>query len=536
MAVKHLWKKYSKISDGYSESKSRDYEEAFYRNDDVRYTSLKPRYNKEKGQLEYSNVEKSSYSIFYHSELPSKYMNLSTTSYSEVTDGYDRGRTDINLTYHIIKIVPKPFRKDKFIEEVKTENRNDYPDNGVKGDYWYEYIGLDNQPPVISGDSTNLGIITEDTKIRFSIDDADGDIVTCEIKIDGVKTKDSPFISELNQTYSIPIMLKDHTIGEHTVEVIATDSKGASSNKIWYFERGNSNPTISGKDEDLGDKNVGFDVPFSVDDIDVEDILTVTVTLNNKVIQTINNALRKKEYNTKISDGDVYAQEIGKLNTITIKVDDGKGGVSYRYKYFKRTNTAPIISGNDENLGTISVEPTIKFSAYDLEDDAMTYSIFLNDTALVRDKVLEANKEIIFEVPRNEFAKLINGNISNRLRVVVQDIQKASSVRNYTFKRELKECYHKTTHETDIQATEYFAYVNTLLAEGAKLKVSLTNNAFDKIPTWEDATETILEGRTYKFTNKNQTSNKAGVAIKIEIIPGNSTGASWILGYGGGFK
>lgn len=436
----------------------------------------------------------------------------------------------------IIKEVFSHYSRGNYISDIISENENDYPNNGEKNGYWYVYQGITNQSPIISGDSSNLGIINEDTKIRFSIDDADGDIVTCEIKIDGVKTKDSPFISELNQTYSIPIILKDYTIGEHTVEVIATDSKGASSNKIWYFERGNSNPTISGRDEDLGDKNVGFDVPFSVDDIDVEDILTVTVTLNNKVIQTINNTLRQKEYNTKISDGDVYAQEIGKLNTITIKVDDGKGGVSYRYKYFKRTNTAPIISGNDENLGTISVEPTIKFSAYDLEDDAMTYSIFLNDTALVRDTVLEANKEIIFEVPRNEFAKLINGNISNRLRVVVQDIQKASSVRNYTFKRELKECYHKTTHETDIQATEYFAYVNTLLAEGAKLKISLTNNAFDKTPTWEDATETISEGRTYKFTNKNQTSNKAGVAIKIEIITGNSTGASWILGYGGGFK
>lgn len=533
MVVKHLWKKYSKISDGFTKKQigapiKVEYEWA----DWVKYSETIT-YDKWSGLLQYPNKV---------SDYPSNlkrgyYINLSNRSYSEIIGFFNaRSERDTGVEYINIEITPYPFRKDVFIGEIKDENRNAYPDNGVLGNYFYEYIGLDNQPPTISGDSSNLGIITEDTKIRFSIDDADGDVVTCEIKIDGVKTKDSPFISELNQTYSIPIILKDHTIGEHTVEVIATDSKGASSNKIWYFERGNSNPTISGRDEDLGDKNVGFDVPFSVDDIDVEDILTVTVTLNNKVIQTINNALRQKEYNTKISDGDVYAQEIGKLNTITIKVDDGKGGVSYRYKYFKRTNTAPIISGNDENLGTISVEPTIKFSAYDLEDDAMTYSIFLNDTALVRDKVLEANKEIIFEVPRNEFAKLINGNISNRLRVVVQDIQKASSVRNYTFKRELKECYHKTTHETDIQATEYFAYVNTLLAEGAKLKVSLTNNAFDKTPTWEDATETISEGRTYKFTNKNQTSNKAGVAIKIEIISENSTGASWILGYGGGFK
>ena len=119
MVVKHLWKKYSKISDGYSESKSRDYEKAFYRHDDVSYTSLKPTYNKGKGQLEYSNVKKNSYSIFFHSELPSKYMELSKTSYSEVTYGYDRGKTDINLTYHTISIVPKPFRKDKFIEEIR---------------------------------------------------------------------------------------------------------------------------------------------------------------------------------------------------------------------------------------------------------------------------------------------------------------------------------------------------------------------------------------------------------------------------------
>ena len=438
-------------------------------------------------------------------------------------------------TYTIVPLKYNSVFKGSYISEVTSDNRNAYPDNSYSGDYWYEYIGIANQPPIISGDATQIGIITNDRSIRFSVSDPDNDVVTVEIKIDGIKTKDSPFVAELGETYNIPIKIADYKIGEHNVEVIATDTGGLSDSRTWYFERGNSNPTISGKDEDLGDKNSGFQIPFSINDIDLNDELTIQISLNDRVLQTINNALRNKEYIVDIEDGTVYAQELGKLNTIIIKVTDGQGGVSYRYKYFKRTNTAPIISGEDKDIGVVEKAPVVSFSAKDLENDLMTYSVYLNDKELLKDVKLEADKNIEYRLSKNEFSQLDNIK-KHRIRIVVTDAQKATSIRNITFKRKLSKCWHKTIRQTDIQATKFYAFVSTLLSEGAELKVEVCNNANDEKPTWEDATVNVKQGTSYIFKNKEKTHDFWAVGLLVTILPGTSKEPSWILGAGGGFE
>lgn len=435
----------------------------------------------------------------------------------------------------IIKEVFSHYSRGNHISDIISENKNDYPNNGEKNGYWYVYQGIANQSPIISGDATQIGILTNDRSIRFSVNDPDNDAVTVEIKIDGIKTKDSPFVAELGETYNIPIKIADYKIGEHNVEVIATDTGGLSDSRTWYFERGNSNPTISGKDEDLGDKNSGFQIPFSVHDIDLNDELTIQISLNDRVLQTINNALRNKEYIVDIEDGTVYAQELGKLNTIIIKVTDGQGGVSYRYKYFKRTNTAPIISGEDKDIGVVEKAPVLSFSAKDLENDLMTYSVYLNDKELLKDVKLEADKNIEYKLSKNEFSQLDNIK-KHRIRIVVTDAQKATSIRNITFKRKLSKCWHKTIRQTDIQATKFYAFVSTLLSEGAELKVEVCNNANDEKPTWEDATVNVKQGTSYIFKNKEKTHKDWAVGLLVTILPGTSKEPSWILGAGGGFE
>lgn len=473
----------------------------------------------------------------YWLDLGECYSRPSTLGADEVENvslnKYDVYAGQVNLVYKKYKLIPD-FKKGAFIEDI-VGLTNEYPQDGVKGGYWYVYQGVANQPPIISGDATQIGVLTNDRSIRFSVNDPDNDAVTVEIKIDGIKTKDSPFVAELGETYNIPIKIADYKIGEHNVEVIATDTGGLSDSRTWYFERGNSNPTISGQDEDLGDKNSGFQIPFSVNDIDLNDELTIQISLNDRVLQTINNTLRNKEYIVDIEDGIVYAQELGKLNTIIIKVTDGQGGVSYRYKYFKRTNTAPIISGEDKDIGVVEKTPVVSFSAKDLENDLMTYSVYLNDKELLKDVKLEANKNIEYKLSKNEFSQLDNIK-KHRIRIVVTDAQKATSIRNITFKRKLSKCWHKTIRQTDIQATKFYAFVSTLLSEGAELKVEVCNNANDEEPSWEDATVNVKQGTSYIFKNKEKTHKDWAVGLLVTILPGTSKEPSWILGAGGGFE
>lgn len=480
----------------------------------------------------------------YSSGVRDRYLKEAIAEINEAGGSISRQRTfyeDPLYKYEIFyqiretKTVFSHYSKGSYLFEVTSENKDEYPNHGEKSGYWYEYQGIANQPPIISGDATQIGILTNDRSIRFSVNDPDNDAVTVEIKIDGIKTKDSPFVAELGETYNIPIKIADYKIGEHNVEVIATDTGSLSDSRTWYFERGNSNPTISGKDEDLGDKNSGFQIPFSVNDIDLNDELTIQISLNDRVLQTINNALRNKEYIVDIEDGTVYAQELGKLNTIIIKVTDGQGGVSYRYKYFKRTNTAPIISGEDKDIGVVEKAPVVSFSAKDLENDLMTYSVYLNDKELLKDVKLEADKNIEYRLSKNEFSQLDNIK-KHRIRIVVTDAQKATSIRNITFKRKLSKCWHKTIRQTDIQATKFYAFVSTLLSEGAELKVEVCNNANDEKPTWEDATVNVKQGTSYIFKNKEKTHKDWAVGLLVTILPGTSKEPSWILGAGGGFE
>ena len=339
----------------------------------------------------------------------------------------------------------------------------------------------------------------------------------------------------LGREYKIGLKLVDYTIGPHTVVVKATDVKGDKTSRSWYFTRANANPTISGVDEDLGDRNSGFQIPFSVDDIDHTDKLTVSVFLNNALLRTLDNVKRKQEYLVEITDGQVFALAIGEINTITITVDDNAGGETSRYKTFKRTNTAPMIDGEDKSLGSVTKPPTISFSATDNENDALTYSIFLNDIKLVDEESLTPGETVNYTMPKKQFMQLDNMN-EHKLKVVVTDTQKATALRHFTFKRELTSCWHRTLRKVNARASAFYAYVNFSLYEGARVVVTVCNNGLDANPKWEDATEEFKRGEVHDFVNMDKTAASWAIGMKVEILPLQSKGPSWINGYGGGYK
>ena len=76
--------------------------------------------------------------------------------------------------------------------------------------------------------------------------------------------------------------------------------------------------------------------------------------LNDETIRTINNAPKGEELTGTITSEKLYALGLNSVNTLKITVTDGKGGTAYRRVTFKRTNSAPTISGQDKALGLVS--------------------------------------------------------------------------------------------------------------------------------------------------------------------------------------
>lgn len=297
----------------------------------------------------------------------------------------------------------------------------------------------------------------------------------------------------------------------------------------------NTPPTISGQDTDLGDKNLGFLITYQIDDVDVGDSLIVTEKLNGSIIRTINGAPRNQDLEIEVTNEKLFSLPLNSTNTIEIKVDDQNGGIAYRRFTFRRTNTAPIISGNDEDLGQ-KLEPfSIDFSVSDNEGNAITVKTYLDG---VQKEEYQAEDGAIntFSVTKEDWFKLPIGNHS--IKIEAKDEHGATAIRNYTFERydDKIQFTLKNPIETDIMASKILVTPTWYIPEGAIGKIEACNNGFDKVPTWEDITSQVLINRHYNFTNDIKTAEKWGINIRFTIKKGTATEQCIVNGFGGAFE
>lgn len=405
---------------------------------------------------------------------------------------------------------------------------SDSPDsNGV---YTLTY----NNPPTISGTDSNLGDKANNFNIKYQINDADAtDVLTLVESINGVvKRTVSPAQRAFEYTFELDV--KSLELGSHTATIKVSDDKGASTTRTYTFRKTNTPPTISGNDENLGDKNLGFQVVYQVNDADGDE-LTVTEKLNGDIIRNMSNAPKLSDLTIDISDTKLRELALDSSNTISIEAKDPKGGVAFRAYTFKRVNTPPVISGVDEDLGTVS-EPFVKeYIVTDAESNDVVVKEFLNNTELKTYQVTlgEANTTVF---SKEEFIKLPNG--SHEFRIEATDIAGSTTYRTFIFtKNEVKIKFKlKTPFLTDAMATKIFI-TPTWNREGAEsVKVEACNNAFDANPTWEDITDLVIQGRHFNLTNDVKTDTNWGVDVRIEMIRAVDGPEIEITGFGGAFE
>lgn len=390
-----------------------------------------------------------------------------------------------------------------------------------------------NTDPLISDSDRNLGDKNSNFTITYTVNDSDsGDVLTATESLDGQTTKSFALTRNSQNTISVPV--DSLSLGPHTVKVVVSDGQGGTATRTWTFTRTNSAPTISGTDSNLGDKNLGFNYPYTVNDAD-GDVLVVTEKLNDETIRTINNAPIGSELSLTITAEKLYTLTLNSVNTLTITVTDGEGGTAYRRLTFKRTNSAPGISGQDSDVGLETGSFAEAYTVTDVEGDNVVVTEYIDSTQ-IRSYQATLGQEATITLTREKWLTLTNG--AHQLRVEAVDGNFATSVRVWNFSKLEKviSFQFNAPEETDARATKVLITPTWSIA-GAVAKVEACNNAFDASPTWEDITAMVAINRVYNFINTTKTATKWGVNIRFTITKneGYENEVS-ISGFGGAYE
>ena len=390
-----------------------------------------------------------------------------------------------------------------------------------------------NTDPLISDSDRNLGDKNQDFTIEYTVNDSDsGDVLTATESIDGRTTKS--FAPTRNFKNTITVNVRELSLGPHTVKVVVTDGQGGTATRTWTFNRVNSAPTISGTDTNLGDKNIGFTYNYTVNDAD-GDAVTVVEMLNDETLRTINNAPKGEQLSVSITSEKLYALGLNTVNNLVITATDGQGGTTYRRLTFKRTNSAPAISGQDEDLGQQTGSFAEKYTVTDVEGDNVVVTEFVDDKQ-IRSYQATLGQEETIELSRENWLVLANGD--HQLRVEAVDGNFATSVRvwNFSKKETVIAFQFAQPEETDARATKILI-TPTWHIEGSVAKVEACNNAFDASPAWEDITAQVAINRVYNFLNESKTAEKWGVNVRFTITKneGYEEEVS-ISGFGGAYE
>ncbi|MDO4719620.1 MAG: hypothetical protein Q4A78_03075 [Peptostreptococcaceae bacterium] len=294
---------------------------------------------------------------------------------------------------------------------------------------------------------------------------------------------------------------------------------------------GNDAPVISGQDANLGAKNDAFDISYQVTD---RDNVRVVEKINGTTIRSLDNAPKGETLTISVSREKLFSLPLNSDNVIEISADDGKGGVAYRRYTFRRTNSAPQISGEDSDLGQKTQPFSVSFSAADQENDPMSAKIFLSDKLLKTYDSLVSAQENSFLIPKLEFVQLPRG--AHRVRIEVQDQNAATAMRNLSFSRDVGRLSYTLTRATDQKARQIILAPTWFVAEGATAKVEVCNNALDELPAWENMTEKLQNDQVYTFVNQDKTAEQWAVGVRITIERAQATATSWLAGFGGAYK
>lgn len=394
---------------------------------------------------------------------------------------------------------------------------------------------INNTAPNISGNSYDYGAIYQDFDIAFIVTDPDADDeVTVKVYSNGELAKDFGKVTQgVRHTY--PVKLSAYNLGKHLIEITATDKEGASKTNSYRFTKINTPPKFNVASGDLGDKNTAFSFTYQVNDAEGDDV-NIVEYLDDEVIRVRKSVAKNTDLSITIDTEKLKTLDINKAHVLRVEAEDTSKGTATLTQTFRRANFAPIISGEDRNVGTIEDKVSYTFSVTDVEGDAIKAWVYLDSEQQQAYETIEDGKNYTFTIEGEGFLRLTPSN--HALRIVAEDAQGMRSQRVISFTRKVTRLLAEFREPivTDAAARKIFIVPNWKLANGAIGTIYACNNAFDESPVWEDITSMSTAGLDYQFKNAKRTADKWGLSIKIVVERGAALLDSYVYGVGGAFE
>ena len=373
--------------------------------------------------------------------------------------------------------------------------------------------------PVITTPSTNIGNQNKHFTITFVVTDDDSNSASAVVKIDGTDTIATINNVTLGATNSVEITsakLATLSLGAHTINISATDPEGNAADPVTInFNRIVTAPVIEVESADVGEKNQSFTVRFKVTDDDSDSATAVVKIDNNVTIATFNPVILDHWTEVTVSNQQLVALSVG-AHTIDIIAEDPDHNQDTASIAFRRAASTVIISGTDDDLGSIWVKPTITYSVTDSASQTLTQIVeSINDTPVrtINDPV--AGQTYTFDL--TSWANLPD-EASYICKIHAENAVGMIAERTYSFRK----LYDRLIIESEVQQTDAAAFnvcVNALF-DGGAIEVEACNNGYDASPTWENMTQEFLQGSAHAFENDAKTAQYWGVKVRITILKG----------------
>lgn len=199
-------------------------------------------------------------------------------------------------------------------------------------------------------------------------------------------------------------------------------------------------------------------------------------------------------------------------------------------------NTTPSITPSSTPSGVYADKPSFNYTVIDVDGHAMTITESIDGVVFNTRTGVASGTQLTF-TPTDLAWLRTRINQSINITIKADDGNGGVTTVNYPITRTTPaiDMQLKTPFETDIVARRLLLQLEGNIPNDAIVSVQACNNALDASPTWENATNLVLSGFPYPFSNTTKTATKWGVSFKVRIERGGSSQPIYINGIGGAF-
>ena len=413
---------------------------------------------------------------------------------------------------------------------------NSYSDNYDGGIGWRPALRVLNAAPKITPASKSYGELNKPQNISFSVSDPDGDTFDVIVKIDEVQKESYESQTGRSYTFQMSEYWDSLGLGNHTVAVIAIDSKGDAKTVAYTFRKINHAPTVSPTTLNSGDLKKPRDIEYTISDSDDDD-LTVVVKIDNA---------EKERYTAQRNGARTFQMskywpdlKLG-THTVAITVTDSWNEAATATYSCTKTNEsaeAPTITSplsGERRKNSFYVEFTI---GSDAEGDTQTVRIQTADNIEMTKNLKEFTRmekktdagwiqvtSASNEDVKSAFRINVNGMSGEKyIRVVSTDTGSGMDTNSSVIHVRIGTVLEAQMRPQDTSKRIEKAVVLLDLTADEKItkEIWVTNNANDDSPSWETYTPDSAGNHT--FENIEKSADKWAVAVKVKITANNST-------------